>query len=264
MGDILSVADWNKIIKELAASGTKAVIVTGGEPLLYQGLENICLCAKEQGLRVILSTNGILLPTVGQAILPTLDEVGIPIDGSWSKSNNKLRPSPLNEDHFSKAIEAIEYVMVNWPNLKLTIRTVITSQNLSDVIKIGYRLMDLPVRSFRWKLYQFVPRGYGAHTADNFAINTSTFKDVVQRIMTLVPELMVDSLNHDNIDGRYFLIEPDGEAVVPLGTHRTHRIGNVKKDYEGVLSRLNLLISDCRNRQRGYAGYHSNIADTMY
>jgi MoaA/NifB/PqqE/SkfB family radical SAM enzyme len=259
VGGVLPVEEWTRLIGRLATLGTRTIILTGGEPLLYDGLPAICHCAKNLGLRVILSTNGILLESRGIAVLPLLDEIGIPLDGSSAQRNNALRPQVSSENHYAGALAAIEYLHRNWPAIKLTIRTVVTAENADDIEAIGERLLTLPTKMFRWKLYQFVPRGYGAETAESLAINTDDFKAVAAEVSQRLPSLMIDSLCHEQIDGRYLFVEPDGAVVVPLGSHITHRLGNVTTDFEEVMEKLRFFIVDTRNRQRGYAGFRPTI-----
>lgn len=68
------------LIDELAAMGTLSVCFDGGEPLMHPGIEQMVRRAKALGLRVSMSTNGMLL-TRRPRVLDCVDVVKISIDG---------------------------------------------------------------------------------------------------------------------------------------------------------------------------------------
>jgi MoaA/NifB/PqqE/SkfB family radical SAM enzyme len=72
-----------RMIDELADMGTLSVCFDGGEPLVHPGIERFVHRAKSHGMRVSLSTNGLLIARK-QAIFDCVDLVKISIDGPES------------------------------------------------------------------------------------------------------------------------------------------------------------------------------------
>ncbi|HVY31404.1 MAG TPA: radical SAM protein [Polyangiaceae bacterium] len=68
------------MLDELAALGTLSVCFDGGEPLVHPGIEKLVRRAKTHGLRVSMSTNGMLLKKKPR-VLDCVDVVKISIDG---------------------------------------------------------------------------------------------------------------------------------------------------------------------------------------
>ena len=78
--DDLPAATWTAIIDDLAASGTRVVSFTGGEPLLRKDLPRLVDHAVARNIEVKLNTNGMLLP----AALPRLrglSSISLSVDG---------------------------------------------------------------------------------------------------------------------------------------------------------------------------------------
>lgn len=68
------------MLDELAALGTLSVCFDGGEPLVHPGIEKLVRRAKTHGLRVSMSTNGMLLKKKPR-VLDCVDVIKISIDG---------------------------------------------------------------------------------------------------------------------------------------------------------------------------------------
>lgn len=90
-GPELPVESWETIIDELHALGCVQLSVTGGEPLLYQGIERLIFRGKNNGMTININTNG-LLATRKKDVLALADSVTISIDGDQSL-HDELRGS---------------------------------------------------------------------------------------------------------------------------------------------------------------------------
>src|SRR5262245_60652412 len=82
------------VLSDAAAMGYKVVSVSGGEPLIYRGLETVLDHAKAVGLQTTVTTNGFF---IGQGQLSRLrglvDVLAISLDGP-PELHNELRGSP--------------------------------------------------------------------------------------------------------------------------------------------------------------------------
>ena len=69
-----------KLIDELAALGTISVCFDGGEPFVHKGIEQFVRRAKAHGMRVSMSSNGLLVKRK-RRVLDFVDVIKISIDG---------------------------------------------------------------------------------------------------------------------------------------------------------------------------------------
>ena len=123
----LTTQNWIEIGKQLKNRGTENIIISGGEPLIRKDLQEILTGLKTLDLRVTLSTNGMfLLQENSKELLKYLDEIGLPLDGSNKNMNSIMREG--SDKSFELSIQAMKYVQENYPNLKLTIRTVLSQK----------------------------------------------------------------------------------------------------------------------------------------
>jgi organic radical activating enzyme len=73
--DAYDTADAEEVIARVRAFQAKALILTGGEPFIQEGLEELLGRLKDSGFWVGVETNGIVLPPAG--VLRRLDYVAV-------------------------------------------------------------------------------------------------------------------------------------------------------------------------------------------
>lgn len=237
--------EWQALVAELQRRGTKNVIITGGEPLLKRWLPDLIQYIKSDlNMRVTLSTNGILLRRKARDILPYIDDLGIPLDGPSDDVNKLMRVGKFK--HFDIALDAIKYVQSEYPEIDLTIRTVVAKQNLEYVPQIGQTLLQAGVKpeKLRWKLYQVNPIGPRKKDilSGNWLISLDDFNRTVDKAIELNPTIKISAQPFEKHVGRYFMIFPDGASHVieqgkdgfPCEKH----LGNVFENLDMVTKNL--------------------------
>lgn len=212
--DGLNTQDWKKVIGFFSSRGTNEIVFSGGEPLIRQDLVQLLHFAKLQGMRVTLSTNTLLLNEKRAAeLLPYVDEIGVPIDGSDPQKNSKMRipfSSSLNDRHFLNAMETLPRVRRLNPNVEITIRTVVSHINQNDIIDIGKLLHRQKENWDRWKLYQFTPVSIGAEYQDKYNVTTQTFKEIGRQVCIIWPDSSIRVYATDERIGKYVFLGPEG------------------------------------------------------
>ena len=61
LGGVKSVEEWLSIAKQLKEQGTLFLLLTGGEPLLYPGFQELYVSLKQMGFVLTLNTNATLI-----------------------------------------------------------------------------------------------------------------------------------------------------------------------------------------------------------
>jgi len=159
-----------RTLKELASKGAKSVMFAGdGEPLLHKDIGLFTQKAKEFGLDVSMTTNGVLLTKDKiEQCLPNLSWIRFSIDSGSSENHAQIHnTSPSDfEKVMSNIKEAVDFKRKN--NLKVTIgaQFLLIPQNVDEVIKLAARLKEIGADNLQIKPYSQNP-----YSINKFAIN---------------------------------------------------------------------------------------------
>ncbi len=115
-------------VKSLKKAGVKAVILSGGEPLMSPYLFDIAKILKEEGFAVSLSTNGTMINERNVGDIKSLFHyVGISIDGT-EKTHDGFRQK---EGAYGASVKSLRMLKANGINVGL--RMSLTSYNYKDI-----------------------------------------------------------------------------------------------------------------------------------
>ncbi|MBF0562206.1 MAG: heme d1 biosynthesis radical SAM protein NirJ [Alphaproteobacteria bacterium] len=198
----LSTEEAFRVMDDLYASGTRVLILSGGEPMLRPDLFEISRRAKEMGFYVALSTNGTLIDadSIGAIAAVGYSYVGISIDGRRD-----------THDRFRRRTGAFEASLAGLrlcrdAGIKIGLRFTLTSDNAADLPW----LLDLmeEERIDKFYLSHLNYAGRGRHAADVLHAMTRQAIDLlIERCVKLhvngTPKEFVTGNN--DADGPYFL-----------------------------------------------------------
>ncbi len=120
----LDTASCIALQREFRRHGTIVWSFSGGEPLVREDLAELCRSVKSLGMRLILVTNGLLLPErIESARLA--DVVDISIDGD-RESHEALR----GPGTYDRAVAGLEAVSRLRPRPKIVLQTVLNNPNI--------------------------------------------------------------------------------------------------------------------------------------
>ena len=173
----LTTDQWKYIISYFVKNGAESIIFTGGEPLVRIDIHDIIQYAYALGSNITLSTNAMLLKNQAQEILPYINQIGIPLDGSTQEKNKLMRGSLIS---FSLSIDALKLVREKYPHIEITIRTLVSKVNIDDVVNIAKLLVTITDYFDRWKIYKFIPISIGANHNFEHWTSIDEFSSVVQ------------------------------------------------------------------------------------
>jgi len=125
----LNTSEGMEFIRDLAAFHVPVILFSGGEPLMRHDIFDLAIFARQQGLRVAISTNGTLITQDIAAKLNDIgfSEVGISIDGIG-----------LNNDIFRGRKGAYELALQGIRNcvklgMRVSLRLTMTRHNHKDI-----------------------------------------------------------------------------------------------------------------------------------
>ncbi len=154
--DELTTDEAIAMVDDLAAFGSPVLLISGGEPLTRPDLEVVAAHAVENGMRVVISTNGTLMtPERAEGLARIgISYVGLSIDGR-PQTHDKFRGM---RGAFEATMSAIDACREN--GIKTGLRFTLTRTNRDD---LGW-LFDLMVEREvpRLCIYHLAPTGRGA------------------------------------------------------------------------------------------------------
>ncbi len=157
----LTTTQARAFIDEIASMGKPILILSGGEPLVRQDVFELAKYGTEQGLRVVLATNGTLLtPDITRKLIDSgVQRVSISIDGSTSQTHDAFRGV---SGAFDGAMRGIGYLKD--AGLEFQINTTITKRNLEEIPAILELATDIGAKAHH--IFLLVPTGRGEGLKD--------------------------------------------------------------------------------------------------
>lgn len=210
----LSLEEKYKIVDKVVASSITKLNIAGGEPLLDDDLLDVIVYAKKKGLKVALSSNGLLITEeIFKKLNNYIDELQLPLDGPNKEIHSSIRNS---SNHFDIVIEKIN--MMKQRKFQLDISTVVTKQNYKYLSKQAELINTLNVD--KWKLFHFVPVSYGRENKEKYLLDYDEFVGTVSKIKNIPLKVDFDYgiANQERLDS-YFNITPLGNFYLTKGQH---------------------------------------------
>lgn len=157
----LSTEECLALIDELKALGNEMLILTGGEPLMRKDIFDIARYASEQGIWVVMGTNGVLLTDrVAQKMLACgVKGVGISIDSLDPARHNSFRGGPNAWEYSVRALD-----ICREHGLQALVQTTVMEMNRDEIPQLIAFAREKGVWSFN--LYFLVQTGRGQQMND--------------------------------------------------------------------------------------------------
>lgn len=202
----LTTAEAKILIDDLTNFGVPALLLSGGEPLMRKDLFELADYAKENNLRMTLSTNGTLIDGENARKIKELgfSYVGISLDGI-GETNDFFRGS---KGAFEKAEKAFKNCMA--VNQKVGLRLTLTKHNYKDLHKIFDFIEEIGIQ--RACFYHLVYSGRGSDIQkDDLTVEEQ--RDAMEIILQRTKDfyargLRKDILTVDNhCDGPYIYLK---------------------------------------------------------
>ena len=161
--DKLTHEELSDCLKQAAAFGILRCTLTGGEPTLHKGFEDLITQGASLGMHMVLATNGTKLSseTIKKLASSGIGSIQISLDALDSEQFGRLtRSSSL----YLTVIEGIKEVVRS--GIPVSIKAVLTKQNIVGVENLINQCVELGVKDI--KLQNFEPGLAGRGQADFF------------------------------------------------------------------------------------------------
>ncbi len=142
--ELLSYEEIKRLTKLFKSMGTRKVRITGGEPLVRQGVERLVSMLHELGLRTALTTNGFVLKKFLPELKDSLDSINISLDSVHAETFEKISGMP--RAFMRSVMDSI--IASEKMRIKTKINTVVIKENayeINDLIDFA-KSIPVPIR----------------------------------------------------------------------------------------------------------------------
>jgi MoaA/NifB/PqqE/SkfB family radical SAM enzyme len=183
----LTLSEGKALIDAIQKTGKfRIIILSGGEPLLRDDLEEIAQYVKTKGMIPVLGTNGTLLTKERAKSLKEagVAAVGISIDSIESSKHNAFRQTP---DAYEGARQGIENAIE--AGLRVQINPTITKDNVHEIEAIIEQAESWGASSVH--PFFLVEAGRGKCIKEN-ALSDEGYFEALKRVLELQPNTNVE------------------------------------------------------------------------
>ena len=185
------------LIDEFADGGGRRITFTGGEPLIYPGLERVLQRAHERGLAIRLFSSGIIFQkeeriagcALLQRIAPLLNTVMYSIYAAEAEAHDRVTHVPGS---FQLTVQAIQQTVALGIGAEIHfVPTQLNYRHLPAVVALASAL-SVP----RVGILRFVPQGRGKTKAGDLALDRKAHQWLRENILELrsrYPEVTLSS-----------------------------------------------------------------------
>jgi radical SAM protein with 4Fe4S-binding SPASM domain len=174
--DELSTFQWKQVIKDAASCGTRAIIFSGGEPLLREDIFELISFTKDNSMDACLTSNGYLIDNEvsGKFRRAGIDVVNISIEGP-----QRIHDYMRGKGMFEKAIIALENLRKH--KIESTIATMVSRYNYKYLTYVGELARQYGVTTIKFQPFSkiFLSNQQGG---ENFLISDRKIEAIRQII----------------------------------------------------------------------------------
>jgi len=181
LGEI-SGSQWKRVIKDAALSGARAIVFSGGEPLLREDLCELISFTKDNSMGACLTSNGYLIDNevAGKLHHVGIDVINISIEGP-RRIHDYLRGTGMHE----KALNSLENLRKN--KIESTIATMVSRYNYKYLLYIVELAREYGATTIKFQPFSKIFLS-NRRDGDNFLISdreNDRIRQVIDRVIAL-------------------------------------------------------------------------------
>jgi putative heme d1 biosynthesis radical SAM protein NirJ2 len=177
LAEELNTEQAKKLIREIKKAGFRIMIFSGGEPLMRQDIYELGHYATQQGLRIVLGTNGTLITRDAALKLKEAGfmAAGVSLDSLDAKKNDTFRKLDNAFDLTLKGIENLKSAGVPFQ-----IHTTVMDWNVNELENITDFAVKIGARGHH--IFFLVPTGRAVNIEDE-ALKVVEYEKTIARVM---------------------------------------------------------------------------------
>jgi cyclic pyranopterin phosphate synthase len=229
--DLLSWDEFLRLTRILAGQGIRKVLVTGGEPLLREGVVDfIAKLRKIEGIEdVALTTNGYLLPEMAQALAAAgSPRVTISLDSTNPEKFSRITRTPRAYEKVMAGIDAAIEAGLRPVKVNVVLVRGFNDDEIVDFARLARR-RDIVVR-----FIEFMPLDADHSWKRDLVV---TARDIVEAIDPIFPLEEIPRRSPSETALRYRFIDGQGEMgiVAPVSIPFCGQCSRIRITADGKL-----------------------------
>lgn len=254
----LPIESLHQIVDRMHLMQVKRVVLTGGEPLITPGIDEVLAHLHACGIEIALSTNGTFVEGSWDTISCYVTSLNIPLDGHTPLLHARSRADTSTFYTNLAVLDRYRNTPLNRPP-KLRVGTVYSEATKGHMQSIAAMLLPYADVITTWKVYELINHEMQQELRASILHNPADFVTELEKLkkvkifQPLVKKMMIASAHSRN--RAYFMLNPKGLVVVPTkiaGITVEKVVGHFLKDsIEDIVAQWN----KCVNHEK-YADNH--------
>ena len=193
-----------KSIDKLIRCGVTGLVITGGEPLLRDDIEDVIEYLHQKEIYIYLSTQGNYIRKLRPDVIKLVDCFGIPLD-SLNLETNEALGRPRNQSEIFA--DAYNYIREYNQTAQIKMGTVVNKKNKDEIIDLGCYIQG-NYNDAVWRLYQFNPIGNGEKNREELRLSRDEFDGIVENTSRYCGGLNISAMPIEDAENGYFFVGP--------------------------------------------------------
>src|SRR5260221_12566091 len=139
----IRVADLDRHSADIESLGVRWIVFSGGEPLMHSDLFRLCARLRPLGVKLTMLSTGLLLEKHAQAIVESLDEVIVSLDGPPAV-HDRIRRVPAAFDRMHAGVRVLHRLQ---PDFAVSARCTVQKQNCGSLAATVAAAREMGLRS---------------------------------------------------------------------------------------------------------------------
>lgn len=180
--NILSLEQCKAIVDKISSTSTDFMVLSGGDPLLWDNILDFCKYASSKGLNIVIDTVGYTIDKkLAQELAGLVYHIGIPLDGSSQDIVSNFRLG--KKDLFDATTSAL--TNLSEAGIKVHINTTVSKHNIHDLENTAHFLKQF--KNLKgWALYQFWPIRAPLDLQNNMLTDASQIVEIVPQLKKII------------------------------------------------------------------------------
>jgi len=213
----ITLDDLEKQLNSFRRLGVRWVVFSGGEPQLNEKWSYLAQVLRLAGTRVTLLTAGLLLQSQAQAVVDSVDDVIVSLDGPPEIHNHIRRV----RDAFSQVSEGIEALRLLWPEIPIRARCTVQKANHRSLCAVVQSAKEIGFTSISFLAADLTSSAFNRTEAwqpdrvDRVALTSTEVDALESEVEALIRE------HRDDIDSG-FVVESGAKLRLIVRHFRAH------------------------------------------
>lgn len=222
------------VLEKLIHGGVNEITWSGGECLMYSGIEKLIEHAYAAGIKNKMITNGKALSVERiNRIVPFLRSITFSLDSADDNINATLG---RGRTQYSVVKNAIFYIRENYPDIEIKVNTVVNAINKEEMQYLPAVLAVLTIN--RWKVFKFMDvRGSAKENSSIYSISEDEFSLICNNLRSNAEvrgAFKIQFVDASTYEDDYIMVDASGRMYI-TNKGKDYYVGSLLENNTAVL-----------------------------